>query len=157
VPLPDAHAWAIDDHSRPQLVATHAGTHSRLEILASAEPNLMNRQRCEERAREMGLVPKGELPTVEDAPSLGPDAYDSRVWVALATPRPSEPLAGHVFLFGAFIRRCLFVHFSTEVTSAADEPILAARLAAAKTRIIGKLALDPPRTAADAELPQEKR
>lgn len=155
VPLPDLRAWTIDDQSQPWLVGAHAPTKSRIELWASIEQGLMNRQRCEERARELALVPKGELVTVDDATSIGPEAYDSRVWVALGQPKKGQPLVGHVFLFGAFIRRCLVVHFSTEVPSDADEAALSARLATAKTRIVGKLALDPSRTAADVELPRD--
>jgi hypothetical protein len=155
IPMPDGRGWRIDDHRHVTLVATHAATKSRIAAWAANQADLMNRHKCEDRARELGFVPKGELSTVEDHVETFPEAYDSRIWVAIAA-RPGQPLVGHVFLFGAFLRRCLFVHFSSEVPSADDEPVLSTRLAAARTRIVGKLTLDPPRVQVDAEVPRDK-
>jgi hypothetical protein len=45
--------------------------------------------------------------------------------------------------FGGFLRKCFVFDFSTEVDGAADEPILSARLAYARARILGGLVLDP--------------
>lgn len=156
IPLPDGKAWKIDDHSRPELVAVHATTSSRVSVLATHEEDLMNRQRCEVRARELGLVPKGELTTVEDHVTVGPEAYDSRIWVALDPAKPGGAVEGHVFLFGAFLRRCLLVHVSTVVPSAKDEDVLSSRLAIARARIVGGLTLDPLRTTDDATVPRDK-
>ena len=157
VPLPDGKTWKIDDHTRPELRAAQASTRSRLTVFASAEPELMNRARCEARARERGLVPTESLKTVEDGVTVGPEAFDTRLWVAVdANGDKNAALTGHVMIFGAFVRRCLFLHFETEVASAKDEPVLAARLALAKVRLLGGLALDPPRTTGDAEVPREK-
>jgi len=157
VPLPDGKAWKIDDHSRPELFAVHAGTSSRVAIQVTQEEELMNRQRCEVRARELGHVPaKANLTTVEDTVTIGPDAYDSRVWVALDAARPGGEVEGHVFLFGAFIRRCLIVHISTKVVSAKDEDVLSSRLAIASSRMIRGITLDPPRTTDDAVVPRDK-
>lgn len=159
VPLPDGHAWKIDDHHGSELVAVHPATSSRLTITASQEDELMNRQRCEERARVRGWVPGTPLSTVEDEVRTGPDAYDSRVWTAIGAPRsPNEPQAtieGHVFLFGAFLRRCLFVHYATRAP-AKDEAVIASRLALASTRIVKAITLDPPRTTDEATVPRVK-
>jgi hypothetical protein len=65
-------------------------------------------------------------------------------------------MTGHVLVFGAFIRNCIFMHFSTEVGSAKDEEVLSSRLAMAKVRLVGGLTLDPPRTTGDADVPREK-
>jgi hypothetical protein len=144
IPLPDGQAWRVDDHSRRELLATHAPTHSALLIYLFTEPDLMNRQKCEARARELGLVARGDLRTVEDAVTVGPEAYDTRVWVALAAGRaPGDKLAGHVFGFGAYIHKCLFFHYASDVASDHDEPLLSARLATARTRILAGIGVDP--------------
>jgi hypothetical protein len=156
VPLPDGHAWKIDDHREPQLLAVHPATSSRLNLIATQEENLMNRQRCEERARALGMVPSAALTTVEDEVHVGPEAYDSRIWVALDPARPDGSVEGHVFLFGAFLRRCLLVHLTTSVPSAKDEEVLASRLVIANARIVKAIAVDPLRTTDDAVVPRDK-
>ncbi len=154
LPLPDGKHWKIDDHSQRELVARHAGLDSVVTVYTSFERELVNHQTCEERARDAGLVPK-ELRTVESTVTVGPDAFDSRIWVAVegradgaaqANPKDSR-LTGHIFLFGAYIRECLFLHLATTVPTREDEPRLSARLAAARVRMVGELKIDPPRTA----------
>jgi hypothetical protein len=156
VPLPDGKAWKIDDHRQPSLVARHPPTDSRLEIAAARDVELMNRAKCEQRARTSGFVPPGDLATVEDEVYVGPEAYDSRVWVAIGA-EPNGRVEGHVFLFGAFLRQCLFVHFQTAVPSSKEEDVLAQRLAIGSTRVVKAIVLDPPRTHDDAVVPREKR
>lgn len=156
--LPDGKAWRIDDHSRPSLRAVHEATGSRLELIGTRETDLMNRERCEARARETGFVPNAHLVTVDDEVTVSPGPYDSRVWVAIDTPAdaksPSGALHGHVFLFGAFLRQCLLVHFETTVDSQGEEPALSSRLAMARARIVRDMSLDPPRTTPFAEVPR---
>jgi hypothetical protein len=156
VSLPDGKAWKIDDHSKPELFAVHASTSSRLIITTENQEDLMNRARCEKRARDLGFVPSSTLTTVEDEVTVGPEAYDSRVWVALDAGKPGGSVDGHVFLFGAFLRKCLFVHLSTTVPSAKDEDILSSRLAIGRARIIKGLVLDPMRTTDDASVPRDR-
>jgi hypothetical protein len=156
VPLPDGRTWKIDDHRAPELVAIHGPTSSRLTVLATREEDLMNRQRCEERARARGWIPKAALTTVDDQVHVGPDAYDSRVWIAIDAANPGGGVEGHVFLFGAFMRRCLLVHLSTSVPSPKDEDVLASRLAVGGTRIVKGITLDPPRTTDEATVPRDK-
>lgn len=155
-PLPDGKSWRIDDHSRPWLFAVHEATSSKLWVLATQEDELMNRQKCEERARTLGWVASKTLTTVEDSVTVGPEAYDSRVWIALDAGKPGGRLAGHLYLFGAFIRRCLLVHLETEITSAKQEDVLSDRLALARARIVNGLQLDLPRTTEDATVPRDK-
>jgi hypothetical protein len=155
-PLPDGKAWRIDDHSRPSLFALHEATSSRVHVLTTQEDELVNRQKCEARARALGWVTSTTLTTVEDQATIGPEAYDSRIWVALDAAKPGGELEGHVYLFGAFIRRCLLVHVSTKVPSAKDEEVLSERLALARARIVRGLTLDPPRTTDDATVPRDK-
>lgn len=156
VPLPDGRAWKIDDHRSAELVAVHAPTDSHLTILATQEEELMNRQRCEERARARGWVKKSTLTTVDDQVTVGPDAYDSRVSVAIDATKEGGGVEGHVFLFGAFLRRCLLVHLTTSVASPTDDEVLASRLAVGSARIVKAITLDPPRTTDDAVVPRDK-
>ncbi len=155
-PLPDGKAWRIDDHSRPSLFALHDATSSRVWVQATHEDELVNRQKCELRARELGWVTSTKLTTIEDETTIGPEAYDSRIWVALDAAKPGGAIEGHVYLFGAFIRRCLLVHVSTTIASAKDEDVLSERLALARARIVRALTLDPPRVTDDATVPRDK-
>lgn len=146
LPVPEPKNWAVDDHSQRDLMVRHAKTRSFVQVYATTEPSLVNRQRCEERARALGIVPAGgtgKLTTVEDETTVGPGAYDTRVWVALMPgASDKDPIVGHVFAFGGYVRKCLFFHFQTEVASARDESALSARLALVRTRVLGAVALD---------------
>ncbi len=155
-PLPDGKAWRIDDHSRPALFAVHEPTKSRLMLLQTYEDELVNRQKCEQRARALGWIASSTLTTVADETTIGPEGYDSRIWVALDAGRASGGLEGHVFLFGAFIRQCLLVHVSTEVASTKDEDVLSERLALARARILRGLTIEPPRVYDDGAIPRDK-
>jgi hypothetical protein len=143
IPLPDGKQWKIDDHSRAELFALHEPTRSKLHVIVFSDPELMSRQKCEERAREKKMVPAGDLRTVEDAVTVGPEAFDTRLWVAVQTgKKEGDPLVGHVFAFGGFLRKCLVFHFSSEVPSAKHELVLSSRLAIARTRVFGGLQID---------------
>jgi hypothetical protein len=144
LPLPDGARWRIDDHSQAELVATHAETRSRVTVAVFRTDDLVGRTQCEELARARKLVPEGELRTLEDDVALTQQTFDTRIWVAVQPGGgPERPLAGHVMAFGGFLRKCFVFAFSSEVDSAADEPVLAARLAYARARIFGGMELDP--------------
>jgi hypothetical protein len=144
VPLPDGRAWRIDDHKGPSLVAEHAPTRSTLALQVFTGPEVMNRQKCEARARDLGLASLKDARTIEDLVTVGPEAYDSRIWVAVEPGTSYEaPLVGHAFLFGAFVRKCLFVHYATRVASEREEPLLTSRLVVARLRILGGLEVLP--------------
>ncbi len=153
-PLPDGKAWRIDDRSQPALTAVHEPTDSRVLVLATREDELVNRQKCEARARALGWIPSTPLATVDDEATVGPETYDSRIWVALDVSHRGAGLDGHVYLFGARVRQCLLVHVSTHVASAQEEDILSERLALARARIVRGLVLDATRTTDDAALPR---
>ena len=155
-PLPDGKAWRIDDHSRPPLFAVHEATGSKVWVLVTQEDDLVNRQKCELRARALGWVTSPTLTTVDDETATFPEAFDSRIWVALDAKKAGGALEGHVYLFGAFIRRCLLVHVATTVFSAKDEDVLSERLALARARIVRGLTVDPPRVTDDATVPRDK-
>jgi hypothetical protein len=157
VPLPDGKKWKIDDHTRPSLYAVNDASTSKLWLAITNEDELVNRQRCEAKARNLGWIPtESKLSTVEDEVTVGPEAYDSRVWVVLDAGRPGGAIDGHVYLFGGFLRRCLLVHYMTTVASVKEEDVLSSRLALASARVVKGIAIDPPRTTDDAVVPKDK-
>ena len=143
IPLPHAGGWAVDDHSRAELVAVDRATKSSLVVLREIEPDLVNHTMCEGRARTLGLVPERATRTIEDVVTTGPEAFDTRVRVAIeARGGASGPLVGHVMAFGAYVRKCLFVHLTTSVTSEADEATLSQRLAMARVKLVAGITID---------------
>jgi hypothetical protein len=143
VPLPDGHAWRIDDHSQPELVATHAPTRSKLVVAVFRADELVGRGRCEALFRGRGLLPTGDLRTLEDGAAMTQQTFDTRLWVAVDPGTgPGGSLVGYVMAFGGFLRKCFAFVFSTQVDSAADEPVLSSRLAFARARVLGGLELD---------------
>jgi hypothetical protein len=143
LPLPDGSAWRIDDHSQPMLVARHAPTRSTVAVAVFHADALVGRVQCEALARERNLVPSGELQVLEDQSGVTNETFDTRTVVALQPGAgPDQPLLGHVMAFGGFLRKCFAFDFSTEVDGAADEAILSARLAFARARILGGLAIE---------------
>jgi hypothetical protein len=154
VPLPDGRAWKIDDHHDRALLARHAPTRSTLTVLTFTDPELMNRQRCLDRATEMGLLALHDPITIEDETTIGPDAFDTRIWIALeARASPAAAMTGHALLIGGYIRKCLFVHYATEVASEKEEPLLTSRLAVARLRILAGIKLEPFDEAPRAAIP----
>lgn len=144
LPLPDGAAWRIDDHTRPELVATHAPTHSKVVVAVMHTDALVGRTECEKLAHELKLVPAADLSTLEDEIAITQSTFDTHIRVALeAGTAPDRPLVGHVMAFGGFLRKCFVFHFSTEVGDASSFPVLSSRLAFARARILGGLELDP--------------
>jgi hypothetical protein len=144
VPLPDAKAWVVDDKSRPEMVAVHTPTHSVLVAKTFTDPDLVNRARCEQKSRDMGLVPNAMAAarTIEDEIAAAPAEFDTRVWVAIRAGKKDNELVGDVFLFGARIRKCIFVHYATIVPSDREADTLSDRLAAARLHIVHDISVD---------------
>jgi hypothetical protein len=146
IPLPDASTWSVDDTSKPELVATQPSTRSTVVVRSEIEGALVNHAKCEERARTLGLFPDethaGSLHTVEDVVTVGPEAYDTHVRVAIEATTTDGPIRGHVLAAGAYVRKCLFVHVTTEVPTGGGEPVLSARLALARVRALGGIRVD---------------
>jgi hypothetical protein len=143
LPLPDGRQWRIDDHSQPELVATHAATRSRVTVAVFHADQIVGRAQCEALSRARKLVPAGDLVTLEDAATLTQQTFDTRVWVAVEPGAgPAGALVGHVMAFGGFLRKCFAFVFSTEVVGVEDEPVLSARLAFARERVLAGLALE---------------
>jgi hypothetical protein len=128
-------------------VATHPPTHSRIVVAVVWTDGLVGRTQCEELAHDRKLTPAvdpARLRTLEDEVAITQQTFDTRIQVALAAGNgPGSPLVGHVMAFGGFLRKCFVFDFSTEVDGASDEPVLSARLAFARARILGGLELDP--------------
>jgi hypothetical protein len=144
LPLPDGPAWRIDDHTRPELVATHAPTQSRIVVAVMHTDGLVGRTQCEELAHVLKLVPAAELSTLEDEIAITHSTFDTHIRVALeAGSAPDRPLVGHVMAFGGFLRKCFIFDFATQVDGATSSPVLSSRLAFARARILGGLELDP--------------
>jgi hypothetical protein len=147
LPLPDGKAWRIDDHSQPELVATHGPTRSRIVVAVFGANELVGRAQCEELARARKLVPEngpGATRTVEDQVTITQGEFDTRIEVAIAPgDGPNGTLGGHVMAFGGFLRKCLVFLYSTTVDGAAEEPVLSGRLALVRARVLGGLELEP--------------
>jgi hypothetical protein len=80
---------------------------------------------------------------IEDVVGIGPEAFDTHIEVAVEPPsRPDGPITGHVLAFGAYVRKCLFVHLTTRVPTAASENVLADRLVLGRVRVLGGIRLD---------------
>jgi hypothetical protein len=143
VPLPDGRSWRIDDHSQPELVATHQATRSRLLVAVFHADELVGRTQCEALSRARKLVPTGDLRTLEDESTVTQQTFDTRVWVAIEPGSgPDHSLVGYVVAFGGFLRKCFAFVFSTQIDGATDEPVLSSRLAFARSRVLGGLELD---------------
>ncbi len=143
VPLPLGREWIIDDHSRAELVMRHGPTRSTIVAAILRADALVGRNECEVLAREARLLPKEELRTLEDEVAITQETYDTRIRVAIHPgTRPDSPLVGYVLAVGGFLRKCFVFSFETEVDRADDEPVLSARLAFARARILGGVQLD---------------
>jgi hypothetical protein len=141
VALPDGKAWRIDDHGKRELSATHAPTHSSLTIYQWNETELMNRAKCETRARELGLDVDGDLDVVEQQVTSVPDGWDTRI-VVLSEVRPAaKAVMGHVLAYASSIRKCLFFHFQTDAREG-EETVMSSRLAVARVTVLGGLTMD---------------
>jgi hypothetical protein len=140
LPLPDGRAWKIDDHTRPELVAVHAGSGSRVTLrLVQDAGELTNRQKCEEKALQEKFVKDLRVSVVEEQEGIDKDGWDAHVLVAVEKT-PTE-LVGHVLSFSSFIRKCLWFHFETHAKDGLEFE-LSERLALARTKVLGELSLD---------------
>jgi hypothetical protein len=143
IPFPDGHAWKIDDHKAPLLVATHAPTSATFTLGISEEPELMNRQKCEAAARTRGLVHDADFQTVADETIVGPGPYDSHIVVdALPSTIPHRIVSGHIFVFGGYMKKCFFAHYETLVRDGEDETTVSDRLAVARLQMLGGIRVE---------------
>ncbi len=82
--LPDGKSWRIDDHGGNWLIATHAGAASELVVRTWREEAVMNRGRCEERARLWRKIPERESADIVEKRSVNvPPDFDTVVEVGV--------------------------------------------------------------------------
>ncbi|MGH7329858.1 MAG: hypothetical protein ACREJX_16040, partial [Polyangiaceae bacterium] len=58
VRVPDAKNWSIVKSTKPVFVAEHKKSRTALLATTFTDSNIVNRAMCEEKSRELGLVPK---------------------------------------------------------------------------------------------------
>lgn len=142
--LPDGHAWRIDDHRSPWLVATHAPTDSTLRVRTWSESELASNDRCLATARSWDAsIPRldAERPVDErQAPIRGSD-MTAHV-VADIRPDPTGAIGGYVVAVGASIRRCLLVVYTTRASGRDAPRVIGDRLATMVEGLAKTLAFD---------------
>jgi hypothetical protein len=119
VPLPDGTAWKIDDHRTHWLVAEHPGSSSVLRVRLWHEQEVMTRDRCEQRAREWTR----DLPVLADArivdrhaaPEVPAPGYDTEIVTGIAANK-NDRVDGFVTAFGASMKRCVALVFTTSAS-----------------------------------------
>jgi hypothetical protein len=137
LPLPEGKSWRIDDHDSNWLVAKHAASASDLVVRVWREETVMNRARCEERARFWRKIPEREsADIVEKHPVDVPAGFDTVVEVGVIAPalvgkkaRPGEDLRGVAMAFGGKGRRCFAWIYTTSAGGSGAEAVLGERLA----------------------------
>jgi hypothetical protein len=131
VPLPDGRAWRIDDRSSSWLTAKHEASSSELAIRIWNEPDLMNRARCEERARLSRPLPdRARSDVLRRDPVAVPFDFDTIAEIGIvAPPAAGAPIEGFVMAFGGRVRRCFAYLYLTRAVGPAAEQKLGVRLA----------------------------
>lgn len=131
LPLPEAAAWQIDDRGSQWLVATHAATVSELAVRMWQEDEIVNRDRCEARARGWRqLPPADDIEIVRRDRLPFPPEYDTAVSVGVVAPKPGAPLTGVALAFGGWAHGCFAFVYRTTAAGPGAEMAIAARLAA---------------------------
>ncbi|MEJ7732082.1 MAG: hypothetical protein WKG00_23085 [Polyangiaceae bacterium] len=131
LPLPEASAWRIDDRGTQWLEASHAATGSELSVRMWHEDEIVNRDRCEARARGWKKLPPSEEIEVllhERVPV--PPEFDTALSVGLVAPAPGRPLVGTALAFGGWAHGCFAFLYRTSATGAGAEEAVGSRLAA---------------------------
>ena len=137
MPLPDGKSWRIDDHGGHWLIATHAGAASELVVRTWREEAVMNRGRCEERARFWRKIPERESADIVEKHSVNvPPDFDTVVEVGVIAPalqgkkgRAGDALRGFALAFGGKGRRCFAWIYTTSAGGPGAEAVLGERLA----------------------------
>lgn len=118
VALPDGAGWRIDDHRTSWLVATHAGSASVVRARLWREQELMTRDRCESRAREwtrdLPVLSDSQLVDRHTAAGVPSPGYDTEIVTAVASR--DNAVQGFSMAFGASMKRCVALVFTTTAT-----------------------------------------
>jgi hypothetical protein len=154
IPFPDGATFKIDDTRGPWLSARHESSRSTLVVRRWHEPDLVNHESCEAKARTLRALPSLDDAEIIDTRTMAvPPDHDTNATVALVHPpqKPgtteAPPLYGVVLAFGGFAHDCFAYAFVTEATGPDAESVVAARLVrvvdGSLTRIEAKSDLDP--------------
>jgi hypothetical protein len=131
ISLPDVKAWRIDDHSTLWLEAKHAPSGSTLSVRLWNEDSVVNRDRCEARARGWKtLPPRDGTDVLRREPIPVPPDFDTVVELGVVAPRPGVPLQAVALAFGGWAHRCFAFVYQTVATGPGAEQLIGARLAA---------------------------
>jgi hypothetical protein len=132
VPLPDGKGWKIDDHAGSWFVARHGGSGSELVLKVWRDDAVMNRARCEERARFWRKIPERESADIVEKRAVDvPLGFDTVVEVGVIAPvgKKGEELRGVAMAFGGKGRRCFAWVYTTSAGGPGAEAVLGERLA----------------------------
>jgi hypothetical protein len=140
LPLPDGKGWRIDDHGGSWLVARHGESGSELVVKVWREDTVVNRGRCEERARFWRKIPERESADIVEKHAVDvPSGFDTVVEVGVIAPalggktaktaKPGEDLRGVAMAFGGKGRRCFAWVYTTSAGGQGAEAVLGERLA----------------------------
>jgi hypothetical protein len=148
VPLPDGREWRIDDHAENWLVATHGASGSMLLLRAWREDAVMNRQRCEEKARLWRKLPEraGAEIVARKAMSVPPD-FDTMVDVGVVPSKgqaegAESGIDAFAMAFGGRARRCFVYVFTTSARGQGAEEVVGERLGAMMQGSLEKLVFE---------------
>ena len=145
LPLPEGHAWRIDDHGDPWLSATHAAEGSTLLVRSWTEDGRATRSRCEERARLWRTLPdRGQAEVMQDRSIDAPVGFDTQLLVATVPGKAGSgaPIAAFALAFGAHGHRCFAWAYTTSAAGAGAERVVGERLAAMVERSLSKVVLE---------------
>lgn len=130
LPLPDGHAWRIDDHTGRFLVAINASTESELAVRLWREDEVVNRQRCEAKARVLRKLPErtgAEL--VDRRAALVPAEFDTVVETFVVPAKAQgQAITAFALAFGGLERKCFAYVFTTRAAGAGAEQAVGDRL-----------------------------
>jgi hypothetical protein len=132
LPLPDGHAWRIDDHKDRWLVATHPPTGSELIVRVWAEDGRANTKTCEEAARVWKKLPDREGAEVVSSVNVAaPSGFDTHADLLVRAPtKTGAPISANILAFGGHLHRCFAFVFTTVASGPDAERTVGARLAA---------------------------
>jgi hypothetical protein len=140
IPLPDGHAWRIDDHHGPWLEATHAASESALAVRSWTEDGRATRRVCEERARLWRTFPDAaSAESVEEHSIDAPSGFDTFVAVGVMAKKPGEPVNGFALAFGGHGHRCFAWAYTTTGRGPGAAELLGERLATMVERSLRRI------------------
>jgi len=131
VPLPDGKAWRIDDHTEHWLMATHGPSGAVLLLRAWREDSVVNRQRCEDKARLWRKLPeRGPAEIVERRAVNVPKDFDTVVEIGVVATRgpASDRIDAFAMAFGGWAHRCFAYVFTTSARGQGAEEVVGERL-----------------------------